>query len=42
MLIEAEQTLRLEGIAVWLAAPNPEALAVVQRSRLGRDPATRP
>jgi hypothetical protein len=37
MLIEAEQTLRLEGIAVWLAA-----LAVVQRSRLGRDPATRP
>jgi high affinity sulfate transporter 1 len=35
MMIEAEEKLRGEGIAVWLAALNPEALAVVQRSRLG-------
>jgi high affinity sulfate transporter 1 len=35
MMIEAEEKLRGEGIAVWLAALNPEALAVVQRSRFG-------
>jgi high affinity sulfate transporter 1 len=35
MLIEGEERLRREGIAVWLAALNPEALAVVQRSKLG-------
>jgi high affinity sulfate transporter 1 len=35
MLIEAEERLRQEGIAVWLAALNPEVLAVVQRSKLG-------
>ena len=34
MLVEAEESLRREGIAVWLAALNPEALAVVQRSKL--------
>ena len=35
MLIEAEAKLRDEGIALWLAALNSEALAVVQRSKLG-------
>ena len=35
MLIEAEAKLRDEGIALWLAALNPEALEVVQRSKLG-------
>ena len=35
MLIEGEERLRQEGIALWLAALNPEALAVVQRSKLG-------
>ncbi|MCL4798089.1 MAG: SulP family inorganic anion transporter [Burkholderiales bacterium] len=35
MLVEGEEKLRDEGIALWLAALNPEALAVVQRSRLG-------
>jgi len=35
MLIEGEERLRQEGIALWLAALNPEALAVVQRSSLG-------
>jgi len=35
MLVEAEVKLRREGIALWLAALNPEALAVVQRSKLG-------
>ena len=35
MLIEGEEQLRQEGIALWLAALNPEALAVVQRSTLG-------
>ena len=35
MLIEAEARLRQQGVAVWLTALNPEALAVVQRSRLG-------
>ena len=35
MLIEAERKLRDEGIALWLAALNPEVLAVVRRSTLG-------
>jgi sulfate permease, SulP family len=35
MLTEAEEKLRGDGIAVWLATLNPEALAVVQRSSLG-------
>jgi anti-anti-sigma regulatory factor len=35
MLIEGEERLRQEGIALWLAALNPEALGVVQRSSLG-------
>ncbi len=35
MLIEAEERLRREGIALWLAALNPEVLAVAQRSGLG-------
>jgi MFS superfamily sulfate permease-like transporter len=35
MLIEGEARLRQEGIALWLAALNPEALAVVQRTTLG-------
>jgi len=35
MLIEAEAKLRDEGIALWLAALNAEALAVVQRAKLG-------
>jgi sulfate permease, SulP family len=35
MLTEAEERLRNNGVAVWLAALNPEALAVVQRSKLG-------
>jgi sulfate permease, SulP family len=34
MLIEAEGRLRAEGIALWLAALNPEAFAIVQRSTL--------
>ena len=35
MLIEAEEKLRNHGVALWLAALNREALAVVQRSKLG-------
>jgi sulfate permease, SulP family len=35
MLTEGEEKLRGDGVAVWLAALNPEALAVVQRSKLG-------
>jgi MFS superfamily sulfate permease-like transporter len=35
MLVEAEERLRHAGIALWLAALNPEPLAVVQRSKLG-------
>lgn len=35
MLIEGEEKQRQEGISLWLAALNPEALAVVQRSKLG-------
>jgi len=35
MLVEAEEKLRHQGVTVWLAALNPEALAVVRRSKLG-------
>jgi high affinity sulfate transporter 1 len=35
MLTEAEAKLRADGIALWLAALNPEALAVVTHSKLG-------
>lgn len=41
MLIEAEERLRGEGTELWLAALNPEVLALVQRTplaeRLGRE-----
>ena len=41
MLIESEERLRHEGIDVWLAALNPEAWELVQRTplaeRLGRE-----
>ncbi|MCC6714891.1 MAG: SulP family inorganic anion transporter [Gammaproteobacteria bacterium] len=36
MLIEAEAMLKREGIELWLAAPNPEVLRVVQNSDLAR------
>ena len=36
MLTEAEERLRREGIELWLAALNPDVLAMVQRSRLGQ------
>ena len=32
--IEAEEKLRQEGIALWLAALNPQVLAVVRKSSL--------
>jgi high affinity sulfate transporter 1 len=35
MLAEGEAKLRAEGAELWLAALNPEPLAVVQRSKLG-------
>ena len=35
MLTEAEEKLRHQGITLWLAALNPEALKVVQHSPLG-------
>lgn len=35
MLTEAEERLRREEVMLWLAALQPEALAMVQRSRLG-------
>jgi sulfate permease, SulP family len=35
MLIEAEQRLRRQGVAMWMAALNPEVLKVVQQSTLG-------
>ena len=35
MLTEAEERLRREGMALWLAALNPEVLAMVKRSNLG-------
>ena len=41
MLIDAEERLRSEGTELWLAALNPEVLALVQRTplagRLGRE-----
>jgi len=36
MLIDAEAKLREAGIALWLAALNPEALQVLQRTELGK------
>ena len=35
MLVEAEETLRRQGIVLWLASLNPEVLKVVQQSPLG-------
>jgi hypothetical protein len=35
MLIEADRTLRDEGIELWLAALNPGVLEVVRRTTLG-------
>ena len=35
MLAEAEEGLRRDGIMLWLAALNPDVLAVVKRSRIG-------
>jgi MFS superfamily sulfate permease-like transporter len=35
MLIEGEESLRARGIALWLAALNPEVLTVVKQSSLG-------
>jgi MFS superfamily sulfate permease-like transporter len=35
MLTEAEARLRAEGVTLWLAALNPQVLAVVQHSKLG-------
>ncbi len=35
MLAEMEEQLRRDGITVWLAALNPDVLAVVKRSRIG-------
>jgi len=36
MLIGAEERLRRQGITLWLAALNPEVLAVVRRSQLAQ------
>jgi SulP family sulfate permease len=36
MLIEAEEKLRQQGVAMWIASLNPEVLKVVQQSPLGR------
>jgi SulP family sulfate permease len=36
MLIEAEERLRKDGVLIWLVGLNPEVLAVVQRSSLGK------
>jgi hypothetical protein len=35
-LTQAEEKLRERGISLWLSALNPQALAVVRRSPLGR------
>jgi high affinity sulfate transporter 1 len=35
MFTEAEERLQRHGVTLWLAALNPEALAMVQRSKLG-------
>jgi len=41
MLVEAEERVRQQGVELWLAALNPEALEVVKRTplaeRLGRE-----
>ena len=36
MLTEADEKLRGDGITLWLAGLNPEVLAMVRKSRLGR------
>jgi sulfate permease, SulP family len=36
MLIEAEKRQRERGVLVWLVGLNPEVLAMVQRSSLGK------
>ena len=36
MLIEAEETLRRQGVTLWMASLTPEVLKVVQQSPLGR------
>jgi SulP family sulfate permease len=36
MLTEAETSLQRHGVMLWLAALNPDVLAVVNRSALGR------
>lgn len=36
MLIEGEENWRRQGVALWLAGLNPEALKVVQHSKLGQ------
>jgi sulfate permease, SulP family len=35
MIVDAEEKLKREGVALWLAALNPEALRVIQKSPLG-------
>ncbi len=35
MLAEAEENLRRHSVTLWLAALNPEVLAIVKRSRIG-------
>jgi len=35
MLSDAEEKLRKEGVSLWLAALNPEALRVIQKSSIG-------
>jgi MFS superfamily sulfate permease-like transporter len=35
MLTEAEETLRRDGVMLWLAALNPDVLTVVKRFRIG-------
>jgi len=37
MLNEGEENQRRQNAALWLAARNPEALKVVQNSRLGQE-----
>jgi SulP family sulfate permease len=36
MLTDGEEKLRQEGVSLWLAALNPKALRVIQRSPLGK------
>jgi hypothetical protein len=36
MLIEAEEKLQRQGIALWMASLTPDVLKVVQQSPLGR------